>query len=82
MPANEQNRAAKQCAFGAQEPVADPPADERAQIEQATVCADKRGGLCLVHAEPAGGGIEVVGENGLHAVEAKALPHFNSGDCW
>lgn len=78
MPAHQQPGAGKQGALGAQEPVADPATHKREKIEQAAVRADERGGLRLLHTEPTGGGVEVVREDGLHAIKAEALPHLDA----
>jgi len=67
-------------ALGAEGAVADPAAGEGAQVEEGAVGADEGGGLGGGHAEAAVGGleVEVVGEDGLHAVEAEALPHLDA----
>lgn len=82
MPGHEEGCADKQGFLRTEEAVCYPAAGVGAQVERGTVGADECGGLRLIHAQAAlgGGGIEVVGEQCLHAVEAETFPGFHTGD--
>lgn len=78
--ADEEPGAGEEGAFGAEDAVADPSAGEGAQVEEGAVGADEGGGLGGGQSEATVGGleVEVVDEDGLHAVEAESLPHLDA----
>ena len=80
VPAHDHDGAVEQGAFGADQPVRDPRADDRREVDRAAVCADDaRGGRprqCRGHRRRRV--VQVIDQDALHAVEGEPLPHLDA----
>ena len=84
MADHQGNATGEECSFGSDKTVADPASGESAQVDRGAIGTQKCGGLGAFESEAAVGGcvVEVVGEDGLHAIEAESLPHFDADGSW
>lgn len=81
MAEHDQHRRAGQRPFRAEQAVGDPCPEDRRQVHEPAVGADDGGGHGFGVAQPAlaGGIVDVVRDQRLHAVEAETLPHLDAG---
>ncbi len=82
MARHDDDRAVEQHALRAEQPVGDPGAEDRGEVDGAAVGADDAGCRGLVDPEAALGDrvVHVEEQDALHAVEAEALPHLDAED--
>lgn len=80
MSQHDQNGRVEQGAFRAEDFVSNDGCQQAGHVDQTAIGADNGGCRCLRDSETAVGNgvVHVEQDDGLHAVEAKSLPHFNA----